>query len=96
MAFKTYKDIALPAIPQDFTPEQQRWADSVLNLIRDLRINVRDDLDSIISDDALCLDDGVTAPSTLSGTAFVYVDTSDGDLKVKFGDGTTKTIATDT
>ena len=40
--------------------------------------------------------DGITAPSTLSGIAFIYVDTADGDLKVKFGDGTIKTIATDT
>jgi hypothetical protein len=40
--------------------------------------------------------DGMTAPSTVSGYAQIYVDSSDGDLKVKFGDGTTKTIATDT
>jgi hypothetical protein len=40
--------------------------------------------------------DGVTAPATASGKAFIYVDTADGDLKVKFGDGTVKTIATDT
>ena len=44
----------------------------------------------------LSLVDGVTVPSTTSGTAFLYVDSSDGDLKVKFGDGTVKTIATDT
>lgn len=42
------------------------------------------------------LTDGVTAPSTLSGQAIIYVDTADGDLKIKFGDGTVKTIATDT
>ena len=40
--------------------------------------------------------DGVTAPATASGKAFIYVDSADGDLKVKFGDGTVKTIATDT
>jgi hypothetical protein len=40
--------------------------------------------------------DGMTAPSTIAGYAQIYVDTADGDLKVKFGDGTTKTIATDT
>ncbi len=40
------------------------------------------------------LPDGITAPGTLSGTAWLYVDTADGDLKVKFGDGTVKTIAT--
>jgi hypothetical protein len=39
--------------------------------------------------------DGVTAPGTESGYARIYVDSADGDLKVKFGDGTVKTIATD-
>ncbi len=42
------------------------------------------------------LTDGVTAPSTVSAQAQIYVDTADGDLKVKFGDGTTKTIVVDT
>jgi hypothetical protein len=40
--------------------------------------------------------DGITAPTTVLGKTFIYVDTADGDLKVKFGDGTVKTIATDT
>lgn len=42
------------------------------------------------------LTDGVTAPATVLGKAFIYVDIADGDLKVKFGDGTVKTIVTDT
>ena len=40
--------------------------------------------------------DGIAAPSTVSGKAIIYVDTADGDLKVKFGDGTVKTIVIDT
>lgn len=40
--------------------------------------------------------DGMTAPSATSGKAKIYVDSADGDLKVKFGDGTTKTIVVDT
>lgn len=40
--------------------------------------------------------DGVIAPATQAGRAIIYVDDADGDLKVKFGDGTVKTIATDT
>ena len=44
----------------------------------------------------LYLTDGLTAPSTASGWAIIYVDGSDGDLKVKFGDGTVTVIAADT
>lgn len=44
----------------------------------------------------LRLTDGITAPGTDAGFAVIYVDTADGDLKVKFGDGVTKTLATDT
>lgn len=46
--------------------------------------------------DQLHLTDGITAPSATVGQAKVYVDTSDGDLKVIFGDGTIKTIVADT
>lgn len=44
----------------------------------------------------LCLTDGITAPGTVTGYASIYVDSADGDLKIKFGDGTVKTIVTDT
>jgi hypothetical protein len=40
--------------------------------------------------------DGVTAPDALASVAWIYVDTADGDLKVKFPDGVVKTLATDT
>lgn len=40
--------------------------------------------------------DGVTAPATVTGHAIIYVDTADGDLKIKFADGTVKTIVLDT
>lgn len=40
--------------------------------------------------------DGITAPSASSGLTRIYVDAADGDLKVVFGDGTVKTIVTDT
>jgi hypothetical protein len=47
-------------------------------------------------DGVVATKDGITAPTTATGFALIYVDTSDGDLKVKFGDGTTKVIAADT
>ena len=41
--------------------------------------------------------DGVTAPSaSVSKFAQIYIDTSDGDLKIRFEDGTVKTIVVDT
>jgi hypothetical protein len=46
--------------------------------------------------DKLYLLDGVSAPSADSGWAIMFVDGSDGDLKIIFGDGTTKTITSDT
>lgn len=51
---------------------------------------------SDIETNILALEDGVTAPSALSGFAQLYVDTADGDLKVIFSDGTVKTIVVDT
>ena len=43
---------------------------------------------------SLMVQDGITAPSNITGYASIYVDSADGDLKVKFADGTVKTIAT--
>lgn len=44
----------------------------------------------------LALVDGITAPATTGGNALIYVDSADGDLKIKFSDGTVKTIVVDT
>lgn len=43
----------------------------------------------------LALNDGITAPSTEAGTAFIYVDSADGDLKIKFGDGFVRVLGAD-
>lgn len=49
----------------------------------------------ITSAGALQIVDGLTAPATDASFASIYVDAADGDLKIKFGDGTVKTIVTD-
>jgi len=41
------------------------------------------------------LTDGKAAPATEAGYAILYVDSADGDLKVKFGNGFVATIAAD-
>ena len=41
------------------------------------------------------LTDGIAEPGTVSGQAFIYVDSADGDLKVKFGDGFIVVLAAD-
>ena len=45
---------------------------------------------------SVALKDGITAPATVPGYAVLYVDVADGDLKVRFGDGTIKVVAFDT
>lgn len=41
----------------------------------------------VIDDGYFAIKDSKSAPGTISGLANIYVDSSDGDLKVKFGDG---------
>jgi hypothetical protein len=43
----------------------------------------------------LFLLDGITAPAARTGFAAIYVDTADGNLKVKFGDGFVAQLAAD-
>lgn len=45
---------------------------------------------------AIAITDGITAPATAAGFGLLYIDSADGDLKIKFGDGTVKTIVVDT
>jgi hypothetical protein len=74
------------------TKEWFIWYQSVDLVLRRLRLEVSRLLDP---QDALLLLDGITAPTAITGQASIYVDTATGDLMVRFGDGVTKTLATD-
>lgn len=50
----------------------------------------------VSEDGGIAIVDGITAPATLAGWGKIYIDTADGDLKIKYGDGTVKLIVTDT
>jgi len=58
-------------------------------------INTTDTAGSITINGEIALVDGMTAPDTTIGWAKLYVDDADGDLKIKFGNGTVKTIVVD-
>lgn len=47
---------------------------------------------------SLWIKDGITAPSSSPSSVYaqMYIDTADGDLKIRFGDSTIKTIVIDT
>lgn len=68
------------------------------------RIDVYQGAGTVITDEtqyqrkalSLSIVDGVSSPNTELGWAQIYVDAADGDLKIRFGDGTVKTIVTDT
>lgn len=64
---------------------------TLTSTIRKSNVGIADSLAS-----QLTITDGVTAPSAVSGSAQIFVSSADGDLKVIFGDGTVKTIVTDT
>lgn len=42
----------------------------------------------------LSIPDGITTPGQVVGFATMYIDSADGDFKIRFGDGTIKTIVT--
>ena len=44
----------------------------------------------------IALADGISVPAAVAGQAILFVDSADGDLKVRFGDGLIKAVAFDT
>lgn len=87
-------------LPSTGVKSDQIWVDSSGNLYPD-----RNEVQSLgkstnrfnqTHTQVLALKDNATAPTAVVGTTFIYVDAADGDLKVRFGDGVTKTITVDT
>lgn len=65
----------------------------------DLRRFLQDELERIsdaTTSDTLELHDGVQIPEQLVDKATIYIDSADGDLKIKYSDGTVNTIVIDT
>lgn len=58
--------------------------------------NPADAVERLTVNGSIAFTDGVSVPVTSAGFAKIYVDSADGDLKVIFGDGIVKTLATDT
>lgn len=82
------------------TKEWYAWLSDVnrqLNAQLTWRAGLEDNLffSTLIDDGILTLADGVTAPAAAPGFAKTYVDTADGDLKEKFGDGFVRVIGAD-
>ena len=50
--------------------------------------------DIVTADQLLSLKDGITAPAATAGYAQIYIDSASGSLKIIFGNGTIKTLAT--
>jgi len=83
-----------------FSDGTNKWGVSVdgsgnFRVVRALGTGYFDVFDKMRQNYSLIVD-GVSAPNPPAGYAAIYVDTTDGDLKIKFADGTIKTIVTDT
>lgn len=71
------------------------WQNSTAGDNWEFRNNAGATVGGLLNAGGFILKDGITAPSTLAGFGLLYIDTADGDLKIKFGDGVVKTIVVD-
>lgn len=74
---------------EELFADLQRQIDSLERRIVDLE--VREELWF----KTVYLVDGVSTPATETGWGIIYIDSSDGDLKIKFGNGFVATIVAD-
>ena len=69
--------------PPQFVGELLRWAVRLMDILK------------APEHDMVGLTDGVAEPDTKTGIGQIFIDSADGDLKIKFSDGTVKTIVVD-
>lgn len=91
------RNVVAPNLPLAPLQYDRQWLDQLNNTLRLYFASLNNAVNEAIKvpKDRLELTDGVTVPLTTGGRALIYVDSADGDLKIKFSDGTVKTIMTD-
>lgn len=89
--------IVPPSLPVATEEHEKRWQDQFSNILRLFFSQVSNAINAVNDPkDNYKLTDGVAEPDIAAGAGVIYIDKTDGDLKIKFQDGTVKTIVTDT
>ena len=90
------RNVTPPNLPVAGAEYERRWQDQFSNTLRLFFSQLTNAVNVALSARVgYTLTDGVVIPDKIIGTATIYIDKADGDLKIKFGDGTVKTIVTD-
>lgn len=90
------RNVVDPNLPVAQEQYSRQWQDQLLRVLRLYFATVNNAVNAAIKTpkDRLELTDGVTAPDAAEGRALIYVDSADGELKIKLSDGTIKLIIT--
>ena len=91
------RNVVAPNLPLAPDQYERRWQDQFLSILRLYFSAVSNSVNAATKTpkDTLELTDGVVTPIIPAGRVSLYIDQADGDLKIKFSDGTIKTIITD-
>ncbi len=91
------RSVAAPNLPLAPAGYDRKWQEQFSNALRLYFTALNNAVNDAIRvpKDRVELTDGVIEPAVPGGRVYLYVDQVDGDLKIKFSDGTIKTIITD-
>lgn len=91
------RSVAAPNLPLAPGGYDRKWQEQFSNALRLYFTALNNAVNDAIKvpKDRVELTDGVVEPVVPGGRVHLYVDQVDGDLKIKFSDGTIKTIITD-